>query len=550
MSVLPVEGNVQLPRTSRLFTGTVIARFTGRRVVRSGIGWGLVFGLYVATQALAYSTSYKTIAARRLLMQEFGSNVGISAIVGPALRIDTVPGFTAWKCLTVLAITGAVWGILTSTKLTRGEEDAGRWELLLTGNATRRGSAVQALGAFAAGLCALLITTAAISIVVGHSSKVRISASGAIYFAIAIVAGAAMFLTLGALCAQLSSTRRQAAGVASALLGASYALRMVADSGSSLAWLRWATPLGWVEEMKPLTTPNPFALIPILVTVVVFGAMTVYLAGRRDIGSSVLPDRPSSKPRLHFLNGPLGLELRLTRSTLLAWAASIIAYGLILGSIAKSGGKIITSSPSLRLVFARLGVTGAQAYLGFAILIMAVALSFVASGMISAARSEESSGQLDSLLARPLSRVSWLGGRILQAVGTLVIGGIFVGLSTWVGAASAHAGVSFSSMLGAGLNTLPPALLLLGLGAMVFGLVPRWAVASTYAILVWSLLVEITGGIVNVNHWILDTSGFHQMTPAPSMPIDWTTNGVMIALGIVTASIGVAAFRRRDLKGE
>jgi ABC-2 type transport system permease protein len=105
-------------------------------------------------------------------------------------------------------------------------------------------------------------------------------------------------------------------------------------------------------------------------------------------------------------------------------------------------------------------------------------------------------------------------------------------------------------MLGAGLNTLPPALLLLGLGAMVFGLVPRWAVALTYAILVWSLLVEITGGIVNVNHWILDTSDFHQMTPAPSMPIDWTTNGVMIALGVVTASIGVAAFRRRDLKGE
>jgi len=75
---------------------------------------------------------------------------------------------------------------------------------------------------------------------------------------------------------------------------------------------------------------------------------------------------------------------------LLAWGGSIVAYGLLLGSIAKSGGKMITASSSLRNDFARLGISGAEAYLSVAYLLMAVVLSFVAVGQVNAARKEES----------------------------------------------------------------------------------------------------------------------------------------------------------------
>jgi ABC-2 type transport system permease protein len=528
----------------------VILQVTSRKVVRSAVGWGVVFGLYTATQAFAYASSYDTLAARRLLVQEFGANTGISALVGPAVQIDTVPGFTAWKCLTVLAITAAVWGILTSTRMMRGEEDAGRWELLLAGRTTRRRSAAEALLAMAVGLVALLVTTGIITVVMGRSSKVGIGAGAALFFALAVVAGAGMFTAIGALASQLSSTRRQAAGYASALLGVSYALRMVADSGTDLAWLRWATPLGWIEELQPLTRPNPLALVPIALLTAGAAVYTVYLAGRRDLGASVFPDRSSAAPHLRLLSGSVGLAFRLMRSMLIAWAASIIAYGLLLGSIAKSGGKIMTSTPSMRLVFARLGVTGAEAYLGFALLIMAMALNFVAAGQISATRAEESIGRLEYLLVRPLSRTRWLASRIVMAAGIVVLAGLLAGLSTWLGAAGEHAGVSFSSMVEAGLNIVPPALLLLGIGALVYGALPRLVTFATYGVLVWSLLVELTGGIVNVNHWILDTSAFHQMAAAPSAPIDWTTNAVMTAIGVAGALAGLVAFNLRDLKSE
>jgi ABC-2 type transport system permease protein len=537
-------------RHAGTWPSTVILQVTSRKAVRSAVGWGVVFALYTATQALAYASAYATPAARRLLVQEFGSNAGISALVGPAIRIDTVPGFTAWKCLTVLAITAAVWGILCATRLTRGEEDAGRWELLLAGRTTRRRGAGEALVAMTLGLVALFVTTGILTVAVGRSSKVGIGVGAALFFALAVVAGACMFAAIGALASQLSSTRRQAAGYASALLGVSYALRMVADSGTGLGWLRWATPLGWIEELQPLTRPSPLALVPIALLTGAAGCLALYLAGRRDLGASVLADHSSAAPHLRLLSGPVTLALRLMRPTLIAWAGSIVAYGLLLGSMAKSGGKIITSTPSMKLVFERLGVSGAQAYLGFALLIMAMALSFVAAGQVSATRAEESIGRLEYLLVRPLSRTRWLAGRMVLATVIVVLAGLLAGFSTWLGAALEHAGVSFSSMVASGLNIVPPALVLLGIGALVYGALPRLVTFATYGALVWSLLVELTGGMVNVNHWILDTSAFHQMAAAPSAPIDWTTNAVMSGIGVALALAGLLAFTLRDLKGE
>ena len=528
----------------------VVAGVTGRKAARSGLVWGVVFGLYVATQSLTYAASYPTLASRQLLVTEFGSNAGISALVGPGFKMDTVPGFTAWKCLMVLAVTGAVWGILTSTRLLRGEEETGRWELLLSGATTRAAAARQALEGLAGGLAALFVVTTVLVVAAGRSAKVGISAGDAVFFALTITAGPAIGLALGAVSSQLAATRRQASGYAAGAIGISYALRMVADSGTGLTWLRWVTPIGWIEEMRPLTGPRPLALVPIVALVAAAAAMTVFLAGRRDLGASTLPDHSSGSAHTALLGGAGRLALRQLRPVLLVWALSIVAYGLLLGSIAKSGGKLMTSSPTFEAVFARLGVTGAEAYLGFALLVMAMTIAFVAAGQVGAMRAEESSGRLDQLLARPLSRTDWLGRRVAIAVVAVVVAGGLAGLSTWTGAALEHAGVGLGVMAQAGINTAVPALVLVGVGVLAFGLGPRHTSRAVYAVLTWSLLLELTGALARVNHWILDTSLFHQMAASPSVPVDWTTDAVMAGLGLAAAVAGMVAFTRRDLQGE
>ena len=526
----------------------MVLRLTARRAVRSGVLWGYVFGLYVATQALAYASSYRTVAQRAGLAKEFGSNAGVSALVGPAHDIQTVAGFTVWKCLAVLAVVGAVWGLLTATRLLRGEEDAGRWELLLAGQTTRRAAAAQALVGLACGVAVLWTVSAVITVVVGRSSKVDISAPGALFLAVAVVAAAAMFLAVGALASQLAATRRQASAYAAAALGVSYALRMVADSGTGLGWLRWTSPLGWVEELQPLTAPHPLALLPIVGLIAVLGFLAVRLAGERDLGSSMLDDHASSAPHTGLLSGPSGLDLRLARPTLAGWGVGIAAYGLVLGLVAKSAGSAISSSSSLTRAFSRLGAVGAEAYLGVAFLLMAVLVAFVASGQISSARAEEAEGRLDHLLVRPVSRWSWLVGRLGVVTVVLLLGGLVAGVFTWLGAASQQSGVSFGTVLQAGLNVVPPAVCILGLGALVFGIWPRASTVATYGVLVWSFLVELVGGIVGLNHWVLDTSVFHQMAAAPAVSPDWTSGGVLLAVGVVAGLAGVIAFNFRDLQ--
>ena len=105
-------------------------------------------------------------------------------------------------------------------------------------------------------------------------------------------------------------------------------------------------------------------------------------------------------------------------------------------------------------------------------------------------------------------------------------------LFAWLGAATQHAGVSFTTLLEAGVNLVPPALVDLG----HWGAGIRDTAAGTsivvYAILAWSLLLVIVGGIGAVNHWVLDTSVFHQMASAPAVPPHWEANGIMTAIGV------------------
>ncbi len=531
---------------------TIVARLITKKTVRSGALWGLVFGFYVMLQALSYVSTYPTQAARDIVARTISNGGGINALMGPALNLGTVPGYVAWKSLGVLSVLGAVWALLLSTKLMRGEEDAGRWELLAAGQTTRRRAAAQAIGGLGIALAVAFALTALVTIAVGRDAEVSIGAGPAAYFALAIMAGAGIFMAGGALTSQLASSRRQAAAYAGGALGVFYALRIVSDASSGLTWLSWLTPFGWVDRLQPLTRPAPVALVPI---VLVTGAMTaaaVSLAGRRDLGAAILPDRTQAKAHTALLNGPVGLAVRLVRPTVFGWLAGVSAFGLLLGIEAKEAAQSLGASPSAKAALARLGGRGGEigSYLGVSFLLLAVLVASIAASQTSQARREESSGCVEHLLVRPVSRSRWIGGRFAVAVVVIVLAGLLAGLAAWVGVDVGHAHMTASNLIAAGLNIVPPAICLLGIGVLALGTVPRFSNSVVYGVLAWSFLVELLGGIVSINHWFLDTSLFHHMQPAPARPPDWASGAVMVILGIVATVIGTVALRRRDIAGE
>ena len=548
---LPTEPSPPVPIRRERASRTVVARLTARKAVRSGVLWGYLFGIAIASSALTYTKLYKTPAARDQLAAAYGSNKATTALFGPAPQLQTVAGFTVFKISMTLMVLGAVWGLLTSTRLLRGEEDGGRWELLLAGQTTRQGAAAQALAGLGAGVGSLWTVAAVITVATGLSSQVGIAAGPALYFALAMVSAALMFLAVGAVTSQLAATRRQAAASAAVILGVSYAVRMVADAGVGLHGLIWASPLGWVEQLQPLTAPRPLALVPIVLLSAVLAAAAVHLAGGRDVGASIFPDRAGGRPRLRLLSNPIGLTVRLVRPTVIGWWVAIAVSGMLYGLIAKSAGASVAGS-SVHQVFAKLGArgTGAQAVLGVCFLVVAILVGMVAAGQITSARSEESEGHLDHVVVRAVSRSAWFGGRLVVATSVLVIGGVAAGVFAWLGAATQHSGVSFTTLLDAGVNLVPPAIVILGVGALALGLWPRAASIVVYTLVGWSLLVVVVGGFGTTSHWILDTSVFHQMASAPAVSPNWRANAAMLAIGIVAAMIGALAFSRRDLQGE
>jgi ABC-2 type transport system permease protein len=143
-----------------------------------------------------------------------------------------------------------------------------------------------------------------------------------------------------------------------------------------------------------------------------------------------------------------------------------------------------------------------------------------------------------------------LGGRLLVAVGAVVASGVIAGVSSWLGAATQQSAVGFASLLSAGLNTVPPAIFVLGIGALAIGVWPRGTSVAVYGVLVWSLLLEFAGGFATLSHWLLDTSVFHHMASAPAVSPRWGAAAVMVVLGFMAMVTGTVAFSRRDLQGE
>ncbi len=530
------------------------ARFVARRLARSGAVWGLVFGLYVYDNAVSFDSLAATARQRTSLLTAMGGNTGLKALLGDTRGITTLGGFTDWRGIGVTTLVACIWGLLAATKYLRGEEAAGRWELFLSGQATARRATAGVLAALGTGVLAMYLLTALLTIVVGARPKVGIGVGQGLFFAVAVVAGAAIFAAVGALASQLMPTRSRATGLAAAVFGASFMLRALGDATSSAHWLVYLSPMGWVEQMHPLTGAAPLWLLPIagLIAACVIG--TLMLADR-DLGSSLLADSGTAPARTAMLSSPVRLALRMSWASITAWVAAAIVAALLYGSFAKAAGKAFASSSLVRRITGnltslaqhQLQVAGAKVYAGIVFLILMVLVMAYVASALGRAREEEAEGYLDNLLVRSVSRPRWLAGTAGLILVVAALAAVLGGAAFWAGAATQHAGLSFYGLLLAGLNSAAPAVALLGIGIAVFGFVPRVTTMACWGILAWSFLLDMLGSALKVNHWVMDTSLLYHVALAPAVGPNWTVVGVYLAIGCGAGLLGGWRFTRRDL---
>ena len=401
----------------------------------------------------------------------------------------------------------------------RGEEDAGRLELLLAGQTTRRRAVAQAEAGLAAGLALLWVIMAAATAAAGSPARIGISAGSALFLATAVVTGAVMFAGVGVLAAQLAATRRQANGIAAAIFGASLLIRVVADSTPGRDWPRWLSPLGWAENLHPVTSPAPVMFLPIAAFTAALAAAAAFAAGRRDTGAGVLPVRDTPRPHTSLLHGP-SLAVRLDRPAITGWAAGLAIIGLIGGLVAPSAARAISSSPAIERTIGHLGVRpGSAAYLGIIYLIGSALICFAAAGQVSATRAEEAGGYADHLLARQVSRWHWMTSRLAASTALIIIAGLAAGLSGWAGVAGQTPASASPNSPRPG-STSTARLFVLGVGSFAYGIWPRLAAPAAYGLVAGR---DRTPGHGYHQRWLLDTSILHHIQPVPAAQPDWTS---------------------------
>ncbi len=510
------------------------------------IGFAYLFGVYAYIQPVGYRHAYPTLSDRLDFVRSFAGNDAIRLFYGYPYDASTVGGYSAWRVGGTLAILAAVFGVLAAVRALRTEEDAGRLELVLAGLVGRRGAFLGSMAAVAAGVAVLWLAELAGFVAGG------LGAGESAYLALATASVVPVFAGVGALASQLAPTRRVAIELGTATVGVSLLLRVIADTATGAGWLRWATPLGWAEELRPFAGPRPLALLLPAVASALLLALAMRLSARRDVGTGLIAPRDDSPPRFALLSSPTAQALRAERGGLAVWACSVAAFALVLGAVSSSVSSAGIST-SIRREIARLGsgsIATPSGYIAFVFIFFVLAVSLFACAQVGAARAEEAAERLETLFALPVSRTRWLGGRLVLAAAGCAGLSLLAGLLSWAGAAASGVAVSLPRLLEAGANCMPVALLFLGVAALAYAALPRASAAIAYGLAAVAFLWNLVGALLGAPRWLVEITPFAQVGLVPAQPFKGLAAAVMVAIGAAAGAAALALFARRDLAGE
>jgi len=533
----------------REFAGTgKLFRLALRRDRIVATVWVLGLFLYAYSQAASIIALYPTQADLDQLARTaagVGANPAVVAIQGPAYDASTYGGATAWQLVTPWVFLIGLMSMFLVTRHTRQEEETGRAELVSAGVVGRYAWLAAGL-LFVLAVNAVLVAITALAFI-----AIGLPAAGSIALVVACGLNGLVFAGVAAITVQVTQYARPANGMAFAVLGAAFLLRAIGDSAAELSWLSWLSPIGWAERFRPFAGEQWWVLLLPLALILVLLVAVAALLVRRDQGAGVLPVRLGPSAASPRLRSPLALAWRLQRGALLGWTIGLAIAGLSFGAIAQDMVQAANEDPETAKMFARLGGTGS-----IADIFLAAILSWI--GMLAAAyavqailrlRSEETELRAEPVLSTSVPRIGWAGSHLLvAAVGSAVLlatGGLVAGVAH--GLRAGDLGGELPRVLGGALVQLPAVWVMAGIGAALFGLLPRLVVGGTWAVLGIVLSITTFGELLRLDQWALDLSPFAHLPRVPAAEFTATPLAWLAVVALALGAAGLAGFRRRDL---
>ena len=525
-----------MPAVSRLYV-----RLTRRGAVLLAVA---VAG-YVIVEAASYVQTYPDQASR-LRLSEFGDQPAVRMLQGIPHAVETVGGFVVWDGGWFMQAIVGVWAIVVASRLLRGEEESGRDEML--GSGTASGVRRSATAVMVVLLGCALAGVAAFAAIVVPSDDV----AGSALFATAVAGFGAVMVSLTAVSAQLVASRRAVVAVAAALLGTSFVLRMVANSGDSRAWVAWLSPFGWMDRLRAFGDNNGEVLLVYVLAAGALVAVALVLRARRDSGAALIASERDVRPRTLLLASPMRFAWRLSWGVLLAWGVGIAVYAFFVGTLVKAMGDVLADDPAYATYLELMGITKDEIYGGMVAVmavVVALVISLYAAFRMGAVRNEEDSERADHLMTRPLSRSRWLGGHLLLGALGIVLLSLVDAVVMWLGAVVTDAPISLLDVVEASLNLLPVIMLFGGLAVVMFGVAPRLTVVVPAAAVGVAYVLSFVGPALDLPGWVTGISPFYHVALVPVAGYALTQGLVMLGLAALFTTAGWWVFTRRDLMG-
>jgi ABC-2 type transport system permease protein len=498
-----------------------------------------LFVLLVAETAAGSEASYTTQAARATYAATVEGNPGIIAMVGQPYNLLDVGGDVAWQMGGFGATFAALMSLFLVGRHTRQEEQTGRSELV--------GAAP--VGRYAPIAVALLVVTA-VQLVLGLLVALTLlgfdqPAAGSFALGASIAGLGLVFAGVAAVAAQISDTTASMYGISGAVLGAAYLLRAAGDVGDGT--LSWLSPIGWGQQMRPYADERWWPLLLTLAATAALVAGAIALRARRDEGAGILPQKPGPPHASHALTSPLGLAVRLQRGVILGWSAGLFLSGVSLGLTGNDAQDLLGDSDEIQKLLGSGAGDVVDQYFAVTMLTMALIGAGFGIQVAMRMRGEETSGRLEPLLATALSRVRWTGAYTAVAMGGSLLVLAANGLGAGIAAAIVgHDASQLPRLLLAGVVPAPAVWVVVGATVLLFGLVPRAAVAG-WGVLGACVVLSILGPLLGLPDWVLDLSPFQHVPQLPAADFDAVPLLGLTAVAAALTAAGLGAFRRRDL---
>jgi len=539
-------------------------------LILAGIVIALVPGMYFALPAEERFTIVEALLMPAMI-----------SMIGPAYaaQLETYGALYTNFMMLFTALTVGIMNIFLVMRLTRADEEKGRYEVL-------RSLPTGRLSNLGAALITAVIVNIALSLVVGLGmfgfgvslGDTGMGFNGSMLWGATLGITGLVFAALTALFSQLTASARTAMGYSFLALGLSYMLRAPGDMNPDMEILALISPLGLPLRTEAYIGNYWWPIWVMLGIAIVVSIAAFRLNFIRDIDQGIIPAKPGPAYGSALMRSPHGLAFKLLKTSLIVWLVSMFAlgasYGTVLGGLDEfvatnemyqqlilgpfaieflDGLTVEETVSAMRAAVAAAGFSVPQLFSAMINLIMGMFVTVPAVLFVLKARNEETDMRTELVLATPVCRKSYLAGYVVIAFVMTVLIQLASALGMYAAALGTLENISdfpLSFALQSALVYVPAIWVKVSVAILLVGLLPK-ATGLVWAYFAYSFLFIFFGqGFGIFPDWVVYLSPFGFVTQLPLGPGE-TINFIGIALKlVVTASLTVAGFyfySKRDI---